>query len=359
MMAIMTPTSLPLLVLPVHGLPEVGAGDDLAALLVAALGPGGLAEGDVVVVASKVVAKSEGRVVPEWQREEAIAGQTAEVVASRQAPDGRVVAVVRAYDGHVTANAGVDVSDVPQGSALLLPTDPDASARRLRARLRELLGVGVGVVVTDTTGRPWRDGVVDVAVGVAGVQPLDDLRGTEDRFGRSLDVTVRAVADEVAAAADLVRGKATGCPVAVVRGLTVAVGDEDGPGAATLRGTERDDWFRWGHVEAVRSALGVGARVPPPPVRADRQPPGRRLRRAVDAWSAEPEDRWAWAAGARAEIRGATVVLTGDAVAVGAGAARLAGLLRADRLLADVGPPRSRGPEVTLLLTVVDDEAHG
>ena len=186
----MTPTTPSLQVLPVLGLPEVSAGDDLVVLLTWALDPAGLADGDVVVVASKVVAKAEGRVVPERLREEAIAGETAEVVASRQTPDGRVVAVVRAHDGHVTANGGVDVSDVPPGSALLLPSDPDASARRLRARLRELLGVDVGVVVTDTTGRPWRDGVVDVAVGVAGVRPLDDLRGTEDRFGRRLDVTV-------------------------------------------------------------------------------------------------------------------------------------------------------------------------
>jgi coenzyme F420-0:L-glutamate ligase/coenzyme F420-1:gamma-L-glutamate ligase len=164
--------------------------------------------------------------------------------------------VVRTRVGPVLAAAGSDASDVPDGVVLLLPADPDGSARALRARLHELTGARPAVLVTDTSSRPWRDGVSDFALGAAGLAVLDDVRGRVDRAGRTLEVTVRGVADETAGAADLVKGKAAGTPVAVVRGLGAHVTADDGPGARVLVRGQRGDWFRHGHVEAVWLALG-------------------------------------------------------------------------------------------------------
>ncbi|MFE6130839.1 coenzyme F420-0:L-glutamate ligase [Streptomyces sp. NPDC056437] len=232
----------------VPGLPEVRPGDDLAAL-VAAAAPG-LADGDILLVTSKIVSKAEGRILAATDREAAIDAETVRVVA-RRGP----LRIVENRQGLVMAAAGVDASNTPAGTVLLLPEDPDASARALREGLRESLGVDVGVVVTDTFGRPWRNGLTDVAIGAAGVHVLDDLRGGTDAHGNPLSATVVATADELASAGDLVKGKAEGLPVAVVRGLAHLVGGGDGEGARVLVRSPADDMFRLGTSEAVREAV--------------------------------------------------------------------------------------------------------
>ncbi|WP_200263349.1 coenzyme F420-0:L-glutamate ligase [Streptomyces sp. HSG2] len=232
----------------VPGLPEILPGDDLAKMIATAEPT--LVDGDVLVVTSKVVSKAEGRSVPATDREAAIDAETVRVVARR----GRL-RVVENRQGLVMAAAGVDASNTPTGTVLLLPEDPDASARRLRDGVRAALGVTVGVIVTDTSGRPWRAGLTDMAIGAAGVRVLDDLRGASDGHGNPLGATVVATADELAAAGDLVKGKLAGLPVAVVRGLDHLVDAEDGTGARALVRDARDDMFRLGTSEAVREAL--------------------------------------------------------------------------------------------------------
>jgi coenzyme F420-0:L-glutamate ligase/coenzyme F420-1:gamma-L-glutamate ligase len=229
------------------GLPEVRAGDDLAELLLAAAGR--LADGDVLVVAHKIVSKAEGRTVvladvrpgerarqlaaehgKDARAVEVILGESTEIVRSRPG-----VLICRTHHGFVCANAGVDASNAPsRGELVLLPEDPDASARALRRRLRALSGIGPAIVISDSFGRPWRIGQTDVAIGIAGLSPVDDWRGRRDGAGRELDATIIAVADEAAAAADLVRGKDSNEPVALVRGLERHVSDADGPGAIAL-----------------------------------------------------------------------------------------------------------------------------
>jgi coenzyme F420-0:L-glutamate ligase/coenzyme F420-1:gamma-L-glutamate ligase len=275
---------------PVGGIGEVRAEDDLPALLLAGLAAGGhdLQDGDVLAVSSKVVSKALGLAVPGDSRDEAVLGQTVRVVAERVTPRG-VTRIVEARSGPVLAAAGVDNSNVAPGTVLVLPPDPDAAARDLRAQLAKLSGVRLAVIVTDTMGRPWRDGQVDAALGVAGLAVTDDLRGLVDGYGNALEVTVRAVADEVAALADLVKGKLDGRPAALVRGLGNLVTDEDGPGAAVLLRGADADWFRWGHVEAVRASVGV----PPgtngvPPVPLVPGDAAARLRRAVEVALASP-----------------------------------------------------------------------
>jgi coenzyme F420-0:L-glutamate ligase len=224
----------------IGGVGPVREGDDLADLLLNALGGAGLAlaDGDVVVVTSKVVAKSEGRV-------EAIAETEAAKVALVEREATRVLRrrgplrITETAHGFVNANAGVDLSNSEPGVAVLLPRDPDRSARRLRADLRRRAGVDVAVVVTDTFGRAWRQGVADVAIGVAGLVAVLDLRGTRDAFGRVLEATEVAVADEVAAAADLVLAKAAGTPFALVRGLDPSLLG-DGSGADLVRPPDED-----------------------------------------------------------------------------------------------------------------------
>ncbi|MEV0007365.1 coenzyme F420-0:L-glutamate ligase [Streptomyces sp. NPDC047973] len=234
------------------GMPEVRAGDDLAKLI-AATEPG-LADGDVLLVTSKIVSKAEGRIVQAEDREAAIDAETVRVVARRG-----TLRIVENRQGLVMAAAGVDASNTPAGTVLLLPEDPDASARLIREGLRDALGVDVGVVVTDTFGRPWRNGLTDVAIGAAGVRVLDDLRGGTDGFGNPLSATVVATADELASAGDLVKGKAAGLPVAVVRGLGHVVADSGAPeeGARAMVRVAADDMFRLGTSEAVREALGL------------------------------------------------------------------------------------------------------
>ncbi|MFF8280506.1 coenzyme F420-0:L-glutamate ligase [Streptomyces lateritius] len=230
-----------------EGMPEVRMGDDLAKLI-ASVSPG-LMDGDVLLVTSKIVSKAEGRVIAADDREEAIDAETVRVVARRGA-----LRIVENRQGLVMAAAGVDASNTPAGTVLLLPVDPDASARAIREGLRDALGVDVGVVVTDTFGRPWRSGLTDVAIGAAGVRVLDDLRGGTDTYGNPLSATVVATADELAAAGDLVKGKASGMPVAVVRGLPHLVGDVE-EGARALVRSAADDMFRLGTSEAVREAV--------------------------------------------------------------------------------------------------------
>lgn len=247
------------------GIGEVVAGTDLAAVVLAAAHRGGVAIGDddVLVVASKVVAKAEGRSVAATEREAAIGRESLHEVASRTLPQGGVTRVVHTRAGPVLAAAGVDASDVADGTVLLLPADPDASARGLRAGIAGRAGVRPAVVVSDTSGRPWREGVTDFALGAAGLEVLDDRRGSPDASGRILTVTVRAVADQIAALGDLVKDKSAGTPVAVVRGLGRFVTDDDGPGASACVRVGPTDWFRHGHVEAVRTALGEAAVDPP------------------------------------------------------------------------------------------------
>ena len=232
----------------VPGIPEISPGTDLAALIAdAALAEGapGLRDGDILVVTSKVVSKAEGRVTSA-AREDAIAAETVRVVA-RRGP----TTIAQTRHGLVLAAAGVDESNTAPGTVVLLPEDPDESARRLRKALRARLGVSVGVIVTDTMGRPWRAGQTDTAIGAAGVLPLRDHRGEPDTFGNVLEVTVAAVADEIAAAGDLVKGKALGIPVAIVRGLASLVTDSDGPGARALVRPAGEDMFRLGAADVL------------------------------------------------------------------------------------------------------------
>lgn len=267
----------------VPGVGEVTAGDDLPGLLLAALTSAGqeLADGDVVVLSSKVISKAEGRTVAATTRDAAVDAETVRVVAERLTPRGRA-AIVEAASGPVMAAAGVDASNVAPGTMLALPADPDASARQLLAALRGRTGRRVGIIVSDTLGRPWRLGQTDAAIGAAGVQVTEDLRGGTDGYGNALEVTIRAIADELAALADLVKGKLAGIPVAVVRGLPRLVTDDAGPGAAQLLRAGAQDWFRYGHVEAVRAALGAPPGTPEVPLQpVDPGTARQRLERAV------------------------------------------------------------------------------
>jgi coenzyme F420-0:L-glutamate ligase/coenzyme F420-1:gamma-L-glutamate ligase len=234
-------------VLPVTGLPEIREGDDLAAMTAERVE---LEDGDVLVVAQKVVSKAEGRVVrleeiepseralelandDDPRRTEAILREAAEIVRIRPP-----LLIVQTRHGFTCASAGVDASNAPEpGMLVLLPLDPDASASQIRDRVRELTGKTVGVIVSDSFGRPWRMGTTDVAIGSAGIRVLEDLRGTKDRIGYELRSTQIAIADELAGAAQLVMGKADGIPVAVIRGLDVA---GDGAAVELVMPPERD-----------------------------------------------------------------------------------------------------------------------
>jgi len=225
---------------PVRGLPEISEGDDLALLVGDLLAESGLGlqSGDVVVVTHKVVSKAEGRMVeleddgPHSHRH-LVESESAAVLRRR----GDLV-ITETRHGFICANAGVDRSNVGPGRAVLLPVDPDRSARRIRSRLIQRFGVEVAVVITDTFGRPFRRGLTDVAIGVAGFKPIRDLRGTPDDHDRVLEVTEVAVADEIAAAADLAKGKVGGIPVAIVRGLSLPA--EEGSATELIRPAPED-----------------------------------------------------------------------------------------------------------------------
>jgi coenzyme F420-0:L-glutamate ligase / coenzyme F420-1:gamma-L-glutamate ligase len=243
-------------ILPVDGLPEIREGDPLGELIGARIE---LEDGDIVVISQKAVSKAEGRVrrladvsVSERARDLAaelgkdpaliqlILDESRNVIRAE-----RGVLIVETNRGWICANAGIDSSNVPEeGVVALLPADPDASARRIRRELRRATGHAPAVIVSDSFGRPWRLGQADVAIGCAGVLPLDDWRGRRDREGRPLAATVVASADEIAAAADLVRDKDAGFPAATVRGLSHLVIGDDGPGAAAIQRPARDDLFR-------------------------------------------------------------------------------------------------------------------
>jgi coenzyme F420-0:L-glutamate ligase/coenzyme F420-1:gamma-L-glutamate ligase len=246
---------------PVPGLPEFGPGDDLAAAI-AGRAPW-LADGDVVVVTSKVVSKIEGNLVHvepgadrEAVRQRAVAAETVRVVA-RRGP----LSIVQTRHGWVVAAAGIDASNVAADALALLPVDADDSARRLRDRLAELLGVRVAVVVSDTFGRTWREGLTDVAIGAAGIPALLDLRGAVDAHGNRLETTQIAVVDELAAAADLVKGKLSGMPVAVVRGFTFRPPDPD-PGSRPLVRLGPGDLFPLGSRDVVAGRAPAADLVP-------------------------------------------------------------------------------------------------
>jgi coenzyme F420-0:L-glutamate ligase/coenzyme F420-1:gamma-L-glutamate ligase len=338
----------------VPGIGEVTPATDLPRVLVTACAAAGvpLGPGDVLCVASKVVSKWLG--LGAADREAAVAADTRTTVARRATPRG-VTVVVRSAAGPVMAGAGVDESNTgPSGAVLRLPAEPDEVARRLRREVAAAMpspagltggapGAGASpgggpppaVVLTDTAGRPWRDGQVDFALGVAGLAPVDDARGRPDADGRVLAVTVRALADEVAAAADLVKGKVAGVPAAVVRGLAGWVSQADGPGAARLVRDPEDDWFRRGAVEAVHEALGVAAGEPGAPVVPGRLPDGD-LGRALA--------RVAAVAGHR-EVPGASLTLTahavlasGDPVGVGRLVERLLAAAAAEDLTLTASP---------------------
>lgn len=238
------------------GIPEIQPGDDLVALIAAAA-DADLEDGDILVVTSKIVSKAEGRIVAANDREEAITAETVRLVASRSHPGG-VTRIVENRLGIVAAAAGVDASNTADGTVLLLPIDPDASARSIAEGLRLLTGANVGVILSDTLGRPWREGQTDVAIGAAGVHVLDDLKGSTDAAGKPLSVTMPCIADELAGATDLVKGKATGCPVAVVRGLGRFVGELDLPGAASIVRPSERDMFRLGSDEAHAAGVAEG-----------------------------------------------------------------------------------------------------
>jgi coenzyme F420-0:L-glutamate ligase/coenzyme F420-1:gamma-L-glutamate ligase len=242
-----------LTVLAPDGVPEVRSGDDLAALAVAALSP---LDGDVVLLTSKVVSKAEGRRLPGTDREAAVALELAEPGARLVARRGPT-SIVRNRLGLTMAAAGVDGSNVEPGSVLLLPVDPDGTARRLRREIAERTGANVAVVITDTAGRAWRTGQTDIAIGAAGLVVLDDHTGRSDAYGNQLMVTAPALADELAGAAELAQGKLAARPFAMVRGRTdlVLPPGEDGPGAAALVRGEGEDLFGYGAREAVLRAL--------------------------------------------------------------------------------------------------------
>ncbi|CAN5475518.1 coenzyme F420-0:L-glutamate ligase [soil metagenome] len=241
-----------------EGLPEVAPGDDLAGLSAAAAHDQ-LCDGGVLVVAHKVVSKAEGRVLDlskvspspiarglaadlgkDPRQVQVVLDESAQLLRAR-----RGVLICVTHHGFVCANAGVDASNAPgPDTVVLLPADPDDSARALRERLREMTGAAPAVVITDSFGRAWRHGQIDVAIGCAGLHPLDDWRGRADAAGRTLRATWIALADEVAAAADLVRGKDSREPAVLVRGLERHVTLDDGPGAAVLRRPAAEDLFR-------------------------------------------------------------------------------------------------------------------
>ena len=236
------------------GIGEVVAGTDLAAAILTAAADdpcGPLRDGDIVVVTSKIISKAEGRFEPASQRAELITSESRRTVACRGE-----TRIVRTHGGLTAAAAGVDTSNVSAESILLLPRDPDASAAALREQLVAATGLRLGLIISDTAGRPWRMGQTDHAIGVSGVQALQNYVGTKDAYDNELQVTVMAVADELAAAADLVKGKLRARPVAVVRGLGSLIAEADSSARELLRDPAKD-MFSFGSQEAVLAAVLV------------------------------------------------------------------------------------------------------
>lgn len=394
-------------VTPLHGIPEIAEGDDLASLLVAACARAGvpLGDGDILAVSSKVVSKALGLTAPTADKDAVVAAETVRVVAERMGASG-ITRIVQSKAGPVMAAAGVDASNTGgRDVLLLLPRDPDAVCRDLHAALRAATGMrGFAVVLTDTAGRPWREGQVDFALGSHGLRVLDDLRGSVDADGRPLEVTARAVADEIAAAADLVKGKTSGVPAALVRGLADLVlpvvehargaegagsgaevgsvaglgsgagigsgtgvgggtgvgrglGAVAGVGASRLVRVGDGDWFALGSQEAVRAALGVppgpdpGSSLGPRPVAGDTLI--AKVQRAVDVAFCPQLDRWqggvvvsgpeAVSQGEDATDLWGTLSVSGvDAFGVGVVAARLQVALKGEGVAFDIAPEPTR-----------------
>ncbi len=241
-------------VIGVPGIPEVAAGVNLGTLIAQSIGEAGLGlqDRDILVVAQKIVSKAEGQVLDlaevepsplahRWATTHGKDARLVEIVlreSRRLLRMERGLLIVETWHGFVCANAGVDTSNTPRGTVTLLPKDPDSSAAQIRQELESEFGVQLAVIVSDTFGRPWREGLVNVALGVAGMQPLADYRGQMDCFGRQLQVTRIAVADELASTAELVMGKTKGVPVALIRGMTYPEGE--GQGRQILRSSEKD-----------------------------------------------------------------------------------------------------------------------
>lgn len=236
---------------PLMGIGEIVSGDDLAAIIVDHLDEP-LADGDVIVVTSKIVSKAEG-LATTGDREALLDAETDRVVARR----GQT-RIVRTHSGLTLAAAGIDASNIGAGTVVPLPRDPDGSARALHARLVALTGLRLGVIITDTVGRAWRIGQTDIAIGAAGITASVSFEGDEDPYGNVLAVTVPAVADEIAGAAELVAGKLSGLPVVVVRGLPDEWLDAEADGAASLIRAEGEDMFGLGARDAVLLAAGHG-----------------------------------------------------------------------------------------------------
>lgn len=240
----------------VAGIREVQPGDDLVKIVGDAIEQEVL-PGDILSVTSKIVSKAENRVVQASSRDKAIEAETVRIVATKRYPGGETK-IVQNRNGYVLAAAGVDASNTPYGTVLLLPEDPDESARTLRAGLVKRFGFVLGVIITDTFGRPWREGQTDVAIGAAGLAVFENLAGTDDAHGRPLEMTNVAIADEIASATDLVKGKATQRPVAILRGLERFVLEEDGPGAQAIVRAAAQDMFSLGTAEAYENGYAAG-----------------------------------------------------------------------------------------------------
>jgi coenzyme F420-0:L-glutamate ligase/coenzyme F420-1:gamma-L-glutamate ligase len=304
-------------VLPVPGLPEVRPGADLARLIADAVD---LVDGDVVVVTSKVVSKAEGRVVP-GTRDDHLASEAVRLVAKRGDTQ-----IVETRHGFVLAAAGIDASNVPDRMVALLPMDPDASARRIHDTLKAEIGVDVAVIISDTMGRPWRDGVVDNAIGAAGLDVLWDLRGQRDAAGNMLEATVVAIADELASAGDLVKGKLAATPVAVIRGFPFTRNDSGDRGARPLIRSAADDMFRLGTREAMQAVVTNSAPVgAASEINSERHIDQELVTRAIDLVRSP---------GVELSVvdDGGTVSATGDPLAVGFTLGRLAAALAAEGL---------------------------
>lgn len=239
------------------GLPEIGPGDHLPHLIADAARRAGVQPGDILAVTSKIVSKAEGRIVQAIDREQAITDETVRVVATRARAGGGTTRIVENHLGLIMAAGGVDASNTADGTVLLLPLDPDASAAAIRAAVEIGVGAPIGVIITDTAGRAWREGQTDMAIGASGVRLLDDLRGSHDATGKLLEVTAPAVGDEIAAAADLVKGKTSGIPVAAVRGLARLL-DDAAPGARSLVRPAEEDLFATGSRESFEEGFRAG-----------------------------------------------------------------------------------------------------
>lgn len=316
----------------VEGLPEVGAGDNIGELLIRA--ETGLRDGDVLIVTSKIVSKAQGRLVP-GSRGDHLDAESVRVVARRGD-----TAIVETPHGFVMAPAGIDASNVPEGVVALLPTDPDGAAADIRDHVLVHADADVAVIISDTMGRPWRDGVIDTAIGAAGLDVLWDLRGTRDAAGHLLEATVIAIADELASAGDLVKGKLTSTPIAVIRGFPFTRNESE-RGARPLIRPSADDMFRLGTREAMQSVVTGSA-----PVTLDSQDQER-----IDQELVRQCVALVGSASVTLSVaeRGRLVTASGDPLDIGFVLGRLAAALAAEGLRCTAPAPTGTGAEIHIL----------